>query len=142
MADPDVVLAKAATIDRCLQRIGDARARYEAPLLPIDVDDIVVLNLQRAIQAAIDLATHVVASEGYGLPDSVADAFALLESHGLIQLELGGRLRRMVGFRNVAIHEYRRLDPAIVEAIVSRHLEDLRAFAAAMVERFATGQSS
>jgi uncharacterized protein YutE (UPF0331/DUF86 family) len=49
---------------------------------------------------------------------------------------LAERLRRMVGFRNIAVHDYQTLDPRVVEAIVSRHLGDLRDFAARLVQRF------
>ena len=55
MVDREVATAKIATIDRCLQRIADVRGERPATLLPIDVEDIVSLNLQRAVQAAIDL---------------------------------------------------------------------------------------
>jgi uncharacterized protein YutE (UPF0331/DUF86 family) len=136
MVDRDVVTAKVATIDRCLQRISETRGERSVALLPVKVEDIVVLNLQRAIQAAIDLATHVVAAEGYALPDSVAAFFSVLEGHGILEHSLAERLRRMVGFRSIAIHDYRALDAGIVEAIVSRHLTDLRLFAAQMVNRF------
>ena len=136
MVDRDVVTAKVATIDRCLQRISETRGERSAVLLPVEVEDIVVLNLQRAVQAAIDLATHVVSAEGYALPDSVAAFFSVLEGHGMLEPSLAERLRRMVGFRNVAIHDYQALDSRIVEAIVSRHLTDLRLFAARVVDRF------
>lgn len=136
MVDRDLVLAKVATIDRCLGRIEDVRGQRRAVLLPVDVDDIVLLNLQRAVQAAIDLAAHVVATEGHGLPDSVAGSFVLLEARGVLDAELAERLRKMVGFRNIAVHEYQALDPSIVEAIVTRHLDDLRAFAARVVRHF------
>jgi uncharacterized protein YutE (UPF0331/DUF86 family) len=134
MVDRDVVTAKVATIDRCLQRISETRGERSAVLLPVEVEDIVVLNLQRAVQAAIDLATHVVSAEGYALPDSVAAFFSVLEGHGILEPPLAERLRRMVGFRNV--HDYQALDSRIVEAIVSRHLTDLRLFAARVVDRF------
>lgn len=120
MVDRDVVTAKVATIDRCLQRISETRGERSAVLLPVEVEDIVVLNLQRAVQAAIDLATHVVSAEGYALPDSVAAFFSVLEGHGIMEPALAERLRRMVGFRNVAIHDYQAIDARIVEAIVSR----------------------
>jgi uncharacterized protein YutE (UPF0331/DUF86 family) len=136
VVDRDVALAKIATIDRCLQRIADVRGQRRAALLPVDVEDIVLLNLQRAVQAAIDLAAHVVATEGYGLPASVADAFSLLEGQGVLDALLAERLRRMVGFRNILIHNYRALDPAIVETIIARRLDDLRAFSARIVERY------
>lgn len=133
MVDRDVVTARIATIDRCLRRIEETRAGRSAVLLPIEVEDIVLLNLQRAVQAAIDLATHVVTTEGYGLPDSLAASFSLLEGQGILDPDLAERLRRMVGFRNVAIHNYRALDLRIVEAIVTRHLGDLRASSSRVV---------
>ena len=136
MVDRDVVLAKVATIDRCLGRIAQTRGERRAVLLPVEVEDLVILNLQRAVQAAIDLATHAVTTEAYGLPDSVASSFSILERHGVLDAELARRLRGMVGFRNVAIHDYQAIDPAIVESILSRHLDDLRAFAARIVERY------
>ena len=117
MVDRDVVTAKVATIDRCLQRISNTRGERSAVLLPVEIEDIVVLNLQRAVQAAIDLATHVVSAEGYALPDSVAAFFSVLEGHGILEPPLAERLRRMVGFRNIAIHDYQTLDAGIVEAM-------------------------
>jgi uncharacterized protein YutE (UPF0331/DUF86 family) len=93
-------------------------------------------NLQR-VQAAIDLATHVVTTEQHGLPDSVAAFFTALERHGGIGPGVEDRLRRMVGFRNIAVHEYEALDPEIIEATVTRCLGDLRAFSASIARRFA-----
>lgn len=136
MVDRDVVLAKVATIDRCLGRIADVRGQRRSALLPIDVEDIVLVNLQRAVQAAIDLAAHVVAAEAYGLPDSLAGSFSLLEGQGVLEAGLAERMRKMVGFRNIAVHNYQALDPEIVEAIVTRHLDDLRAFSARVLQRF------
>ncbi len=77
-----------------------------------------------------------MATEGYGLPESVADTFSLLAGRGVIGAEHAQRLRRTVGFRNIAVYEYQTLDPAIVEAIVTRHLGDLRELAARVVQRF------
>jgi len=134
--DRDVVLAKLDTIDRCLARIEKVHGERGGNLLPIDVDDITALNLQRAIQAAIDLATHVVAAESYGSPDSMADAFTLLERRGVIDSGLTDRLRRLVGFRNIVIYEYQSIDPAVVETIVEHHLGDLRGLGARIVETF------
>ena len=135
MVERDVVLAKIAVIDRCIQRIHHVRG---APggLTPIDIEDITVLNLTRAAQAAIDLATHVVSTEAYGLPGDVAEAFALLGQHGVIDADLAARLRKMVGFRNIAVHSYQTIDPHIVDHIVTGRLGDLHALAAAVAARF------
>jgi uncharacterized protein YutE (UPF0331/DUF86 family) len=136
VVDPDIVVAKLDVIARCLGRIDAVRDGKRKELDTVDVDDIIAINLQRAVQAAIDLAAHVVTEEGYGVPDSTAGFFTLLEQRGIIDGELAGRLRRMVGFRNIAIHEYRSVDPAIVEAIVEKHLGDLRALGARIVNAF------
>ncbi len=92
--------------------------------------------MQRAVQAAIDLATHVVATEGHGLAAAVAENFTLLEQQGVIDPQLALRLRKMVGFRTIAVHNYQALNLDIVEAIVTRHLGDLRAFSAVIAQRF------
>lgn len=136
MVDRDVVLAKLDTIDRCITRIEHTHGERSRVLLPVEIDDITALNLQRAVQAAIDLATHVVAAEGYGNPDSMADAFTLLERQGVVDPGLAGRLRRMVGFRNIAIHEYQSVNPDIVEGIVEHHLGDLRTLGTRIVDAF------
>ena len=136
MVETDVVLAKVAAIDRCLARIADVRGERGTGLLPVDVEDIIAVNLQRAVQASLDLAAHVVATEGLGLPTDLADTFTLLEKNGYVGAELAGRLRKMVGFRNIAVHQYERLDPAIVESIVTKHLADLTDLCRAILTRF------
>jgi uncharacterized protein YutE (UPF0331/DUF86 family) len=136
VVDRDVAFARIATIDHCLGRIADVGGSRRATLLPADVEEIVLLNLQRAVQAAIDLAAHVVASEGYGLPSSLATNFTLLEQHGVIEPDLAERLRRMTGFRNIAIHQYEVLDQRIIESIVQNHLGDLRELCARIAVRF------
>ncbi len=134
MVDLDVVTAKISTLERCLARIESTRSQPN--LSEVDRDDITALNLERAIQAVMDLAIHVVATEGYGVPDSAADSFRLLGERRVIPGDLVERLRKMVGFRNISIHDYRKLDPAIVESIVAGRLGDLREFAAQLVAAF------
>lgn len=142
MIDRDRVLAKIAIIDRCLARIAEVRGERRKDLLPVDVEDIASLNLQRAIQAAIDIVAHIVATEGYGTPDSTAGVFTLLQQRGVIDADLALRLRRMVSFRNIAVHEYQTVDPAILESLLQRHLGDLKALASQVTERFGLDESS
>lgn len=135
MVDRDVVLAKLGTIERCLARIGEVTAAPER-LTAIDIDDITAINLERAIQAAVDLAAHVVATQGLGLPDSSGASFVLLREAGVLDPDLAERLRRMAGFRNIAVHEYRKLDRDILDRIVAHRLDDLRVLGRRIVERF------
>jgi uncharacterized protein YutE (UPF0331/DUF86 family) len=134
MVDRDLVLAKVDTLERSLARIDSARRR--TGLEALDRQDIIVLNLQRAVQSMLDLAAHVVAREGLGVPDELAASFGLLRRAGILDDDLADRMRRMTGFRNIAVHEYRRLDPDVIESIVRDRLGDLRAFAKVVLERF------
>jgi uncharacterized protein YutE (UPF0331/DUF86 family) len=131
--DRDLVLEKVATLDRCLARLADARSNPALSVL--DVQDVTALNLQRAVQAMIDLAAHVVAREGLGTPDSLGASFTLLENAGILDADLAGHMRRMTGFRNIAVHQYRKLDPAIVDGIVRDRLGELRRFATQILAR-------
>jgi len=136
LVDRDLIATKIATIERCLARIERVRSEPSGRLDSIDVDDITALNLQRSIQAGIDLAAHVVATEGWGVPAAAGEAFDLLSEHSLLDRDLASRLRRMAAFRNIAIHEYRKLDPRIVETVVTNHLGDLRDLVARVIRAF------
>ena len=115
----DVLINKAAIIERCIRRI---KAEYAAaPQLDNPTHaDALTLNIERACQAAIDMAMHLVAKHHLGIPQSSSDSFALLEKASLIGTDLCHSLRAMTGFRNVAIHEYQELDMDILHYI-ARH---------------------
>lgn len=126
----DVVLNKAATIERCLQRVREVFADDDHNIYGDQTrQDAIVLNLQRACEAAIDLGMHLVRRGRLGVPQESRDAFELLISAGQLQRELGERLKRMVGFRNVAVHDYQTLNLDIVREIVRHRLADLAGFA-------------
>lgn len=133
MPDNDVVLAKVASIQRCLGRIRDVTALDPVSLDDIDRQDIFVLNLQRAIQTCIDLAAHVVSSEGLGLPQTVRENFSLLRDHSIVDSETAERMQKMAGFRNIAIHEYQALDVNILKSILTDNLRDLEEFYTAIL---------
>jgi len=134
MPDRDVVLAKVATIQKCLERIRDVTSLAPASLDDINRQDIFVLNLQRAIQASIDLASHIVASEGLGLPETVRDNFTLLKDKGMIDTEIASRMEKMTGFLHIAIHNYQALNLDILKSILTRNLKEI--FYTAVLTRF------
>ncbi len=139
MPDKDVVLAKVATIQRCLARIRDVTSLDPARLDDIDAQDIFILNLQRAIQAALDLAAHVVASERLGLPERSRESFALLMRAGVVDAETVTKMEKMTGFRNIAVHDYQPLDPEILKSVLVHRLKDLEDFYAAVLRFFGYG---
>jgi uncharacterized protein YutE (UPF0331/DUF86 family) len=124
----DIILAKLAVIRRCLQRIQSKTGGDPTTVDDIDIQDIVVLNLQRAIQATIDLAAHLIMIHQWGLPASLKENFTLLAGQGVIDRELSRHLEAMVGFRNIAVHEYQALDVTILKHILRERLEDFAAF--------------
>lgn len=86
-----------------------------------------------AIEACVDVAQHICASEGWGPPRDNADALTVLGAHGVLPPELATRLGRAVGFRNVLVHEYVGVDDRIVLARLADP-SDLAEFVAAVVE--------
>lgn len=134
MAD-DVILNKAASIERCLHRIEEEYAGNEQNLVGNQTkQDAIVLNLQRACETAIDLAMYVVSQRKIGVPQDSRDAFSLLQTAGVLPAELAQRMQRMVGFRNVAVHEYARLNLDVVLSIITKQLDDFRTFSSTIVK--------
>ncbi|MCC6619668.1 MAG: DUF86 domain-containing protein [Deltaproteobacteria bacterium] len=132
----DVVLNKAATIERAVARAREEFGGDRDNLHKNQTrQDAIVLNLQRACEATIDLAMHIVARLRLGIPQSSRDAFELMGRAGILEPELMATLQRMVGFRNIAVHDYQRLSLDIVQAIVERDADELVAFARAMLTR-------
>jgi uncharacterized protein YutE (UPF0331/DUF86 family) len=133
MAD-DVVVNKADTIEKCLRRIGEEFVGDPANLRSNQTkQDSIILNLERACQASIDLAMRVVKLRKLGIPKESREAFDLLQSAGLISEDLCARMHGLVGFRNTAIHNYKSLNLDIVENIISKHLDDFRALTRAVL---------
>ncbi len=128
MAD-DVLLNKAAAIERAVRRALDEYAGDPANLRSnLTRQDAIVLNLQRACESSIDAAMHLVRIHRLGVPQETRDAFDLLERAGHLDAVLASRLKKMVGFRNIAVHDYQKLNLDIVQRILDEHVEDFRAF--------------
>lgn len=120
----DICLNKAAIIERALRRMT------QEYLANPELDnythiDAMTLNIERACQAAIDLAMHIVARERLGLPQSSAEAFMLVQQAGYITKELLRNMTAMTGFRNIAIHEYQQMDMSILRSIAETRWKSL-----------------
>jgi len=128
MAD-DVLLNKAATIERCVRR---AREEYAAAgpdfATNFSHQDAAVLNIQRACEATLDIAHHLIRVHKLGIPQSARDAFELLTQGGLIARPMADAMKKMVGFRNIAVHDYQSLLLPITENIITHHLDEFLQF--------------
>ena len=134
MAD-DVILNKASSIERCLHRIEEEYAGNDQSLVENQTkQDAIILNLQRACETAIDLAMYVVSQRKLGVPQDSREAFTLLHNAHILPVDLATRMQRMVGFRNVAVHEYARLNLDVVRTIITKQLDDFRTFSSTIIK--------
>ena len=128
MLEQDVILSKISIIKKCLKTIASVKENAGKELEGYLIDDITVLNLQRAIQAAIDTAHIIIADNGLELPATYKQSFAILAKQKIIPHALAQDLMKMVGFRNIAVHNYQQIDTEILHSICIHHLKDLEDF--------------
>jgi uncharacterized protein YutE (UPF0331/DUF86 family) len=124
----DVTLNKGAIVRRCLARVREEFQDDLSRLGDFTIQDAIVLNLLRACEASIDLAMHYVAEGRLGIPQSSRDAFELLLQAGRLSPSCASAMKKMVGFRNIAVHSYQQLQRPILEAILQAHLSDFETY--------------
>jgi uncharacterized protein YutE (UPF0331/DUF86 family) len=124
----DIDLNKAAIIRRCLQRISEEYRDDPGRLDDFTIQDSIVLNILRACEAAIDLAMHRVAQGRLGIPQTSRDAFELLARNAIISQACATAMKHMVGFRNIAVHNYQNIQNPVLHAILEKHLTDFETF--------------
>jgi uncharacterized protein YutE (UPF0331/DUF86 family) len=124
----EVILNKVTTIERCIKRIKEVYEQNPENLADFTKQDSIILNIQRACEASIDLAMHLVSERKLGLPKTSREAFQLLQDANLIEASLSKSLKNMVGFRNIAVHDYQSIELNILQSIIEKHLADFTKF--------------
>lgn len=125
----DVLLSKAESIERCLARVNEEYSGHGSDWKTnFSRQDAIVLNILRACEGCIGIAMHLVKKNHLGLPKDTRDAFKLLWQAGIIEQKHFEKMQAMVGFRNVAVHDYQNLNLDVVEAIIHAGLDDIRHF--------------
>jgi uncharacterized protein YutE (UPF0331/DUF86 family) len=128
--DLDVINRKLESLRRCVARIHS-----KMPLTPddlqtnYDLQDIVSVNLERAVQTCVDIAAHVISETEALPPDTMAESFNRLVALGVLTAQLAERMRKAVGLRNILLHHYTDIDWAIIYDVVTHHLNDFVWFA-------------
>ncbi len=123
----DIILNKKESIERCIKQV---RIYYAKPSdVAFEEDhlkqDAIAVNLQRAAEQVIDLANHMIKQKKLGLPKETRESFEILAGAGVIPRELADKLKGMVGFRNILVHQYEDLDIKIMVDVIEHHLGDL-----------------
>lgn len=131
--DRDLVETKLESLRRCIERIA-AKTPSSPDQLARDPDaqDIIALNLQRAVQLSVDVAAHLIAETNATPPSTMAENFEILHKLQIIDSVLAERLTKAVGFRNIAVHSYQAINWNVVYQICRHHLDDFRQFAKAV----------
>ena len=135
MTDRDVVVKNVARIHLIVEELRRL-AKPEAIRFDIREERFVEHTLQLAVQATLDVASHVVSDLRLGEPRANRELFELLAKAGWIDESLARVLVQVAGFRNILVHGYEDVDLAIVEDVLRNHLDDLLAFAVAIRQRF------
>lgn len=132
----EIILSKIESIEKCLKRIKEKMKDKNFNLDDYDIQDIIVLNLQRACQQSIDLAMFTTAELALGIPVNSSDSFQKLLNKTIISKETYENMKGMVGFRNVAIHEYQKINYNIVEYVINNRLVDFYKFTKEIIDYF------
>jgi len=125
--DNSIIINKIERIRRCIARIETkCPESVEALASDLDAQDIVSVNLERAIQSSVDIATHIIASMEISAPDTMGEVFVVLQKRDVISSSVAERMIKSVGFRNIVVHAYHEIDWAVVFAIITKNINDFK----------------
>ncbi|HIJ23212.1 MAG: DUF86 domain-containing protein [Gammaproteobacteria bacterium] len=141
--DRELVAEKLESLRHCVERIEE-RCPVQLDVLEesLDHQDIVALNLTRAVQLSVDIAAHFIASHSMPPPQTMGEAFLQLQTGGILDQALSERMRKAVGFRNIAVHNYEVINWRIVHQICRHHLSDFKDFAQLFSKMLNAGNGS
>lgn len=132
----NVILNKAAIIERCVRRAREEYAGGGAEFeSSYSRQDAAVVNVMRACEACIDIGQVIIRAEKLGLNKSAGEIFDMLAQAKIIPANLSKELKNMVGFRNIAVHQYQELDLVKLVDVLNRRLDDLLEFVRVIVRR-------
>lgn len=130
----EVILNKFASLEKCLKRVRDEYLACHGDILTdILRQDSIVLNIERACEQCFDMGQRIIRQKKLGLAKEYRDIFSILHEHKIIPETMSIHLKSMVGFRNLAIHEYTSIDVDKLKYIIEHRLEDLFQFGRVLI---------
>ena len=133
MENEAVLINKFESIEKRIKRINEEYENEPQNLEDYRRLDAIVLNLQRACELVTDMAMYIVSHRKLGVPQTKKEAFIKLEENRLIDNKMSENMQKMIGFRNIAIHDYKQIDEKILQDVIENHLVDLTDFARAIL---------
>ena len=133
--DKDVIQTKLEALIRCVHRVESQNiGSLEDLEKNLDKQEIIILNLQRAVQICVDIGNHILLDYKTPTPSTMSETFKYLAQNNLIDPKNAEDLSHAVGFRNIAVHQYENIDCNIVYEIITKHLEDFKQFSASILK--------
>lgn len=133
--DKSVIIARLARLDEYVSRLKRfENLGLEDYLNDYDLQAIVERNLQLSIQVCIDIANYVIARKKLTFPAEQENIFTMLGREGILPQKLAGRIKGMVNFRNILVHDYTEIDSEKVYIILKQGLIDFSDFARAIIK--------
>lgn len=105
----------------------------------IDRQESILFNLQMAIQNCIDIAAHIISDEGLGVPGSTNEMFYLLEENGYLDRDITEKMVKAVGFRNLIVHEYAKIELDHVFEIAVKDIKGLNEYLKSIFRKLGFG---
>ncbi len=125
--DKQLIAEKIDSLIRCIKRVIDKRPdTVEQLAADVDLQDIITLNLSRATQLTVDIAVHIISVSDSAVPGTMAETFDVLATNGILTGKVASRMKKAVGFRNIAVHNYQKIDWHIVFNICHKNINDFK----------------
>jgi len=134
--DKELVLIKLESLRRCIARLREKTPSSALVLVgDYDLQDILTVNLERAVQVCVDIGLHIISESEIQAPATMGEVFRALCKLAIIDQNLAERMVKAVGFRNTAVHAYQDIDWDIVFVIITTRLKDFEQFAHFILKR-------
>jgi len=126
----DLIDVKLESLARCMERLASKTpATLDELREDLDAQDILSVNLERAVQLCVDIGLHIISSRKSPLPETMAGTFQSLLQEGVLSESTTRAMVGAVGFRNVSVHAYQSVDWSIVWSILHEDVDAFRKFA-------------
>ena len=136
MVDKDLILAKAGSVKRHIDRIkAKSDADMAAFMRDLDRQESIAFNMHLAIQNCMDIAAHIISDEGLGVPGSAGEMFFILQENGFLSADLADKMVKAVGFRNLLVHEYQKIDLQRLHKAAEKNVDDLIEYLSAVFSK-------
>ena len=136
MVDKDLILAKAGSVKNHLNRVLEKRnVDLDSFIKDIDRQESILFNIQTAVQNCIDIAAHIISEESFGVPGSTTEMLYILEKNGYLDNDLTQKMVKAVGFRNLIVHEYGKIELEQAYEIAQNDINDLNEYLKAIFKK-------